>query len=290
MRRSTRSKIPTRTLVLAVSGILFSLSAVGGVLAFNILHREPAIDSNTLCRTDAALEYHTVMLVDATDPFTHDQADRLRAAVAEERAAVPRFGKFTLLFISPKTPFEPEAILSLCNPGSGRDANPLYSNPSQIDKAWGQSFAGPIDAAVSRLLSLPNAPRSPILESITAATWRHDFDGRIPHRRLHIVSDLLQNDPGGYSHYRRGDTWVRFNRSGLSKKVEADLADAVVMIDYLHRPQAAQYQNESHRNFWQRWLTERGATSVDFGIETTHTPSPPAHKVATKVANRPVGN
>jgi hypothetical protein len=232
-------------------------------------------------------EHHMVLVIDATDPFTRDQAARLRASVAEERAALPRFGKLSLLFVSPKTPFEPEAIISLCNPGTGNDADPLFSNPRQIEEFWRQKFADPIDVAVTRLLKLPTATRSPILETITAATWRHDFDARVPWRRLRIVSDLLQHETGIYTHYQLGDPWLRFTRTALAKKVEADLTGVGVRIDYLRRPEAIQFQNETHRNFWERWFTERGATSVDFGLSPIRKLSPvPAAKGPATVASK----
>ena len=291
MTRSSRSRTNVRTFVLSGALILASVLFAGAVLGFNLLHRAPAVDQDTLCRKDAPLEHHTVLLIDATDPFTRDQAARLRASVADERAALPVFGKLSLLFVSPKTPFEPEAIISLCNPGSGPDADPLFSNPKQIEDFWRRKFADPIDAAVTRLLQLPTAARSPILETITAATWRHDFDARVPQRRLRIVSDLLQHEAGIYTHYQPGDPWVRFTRTALAKKVEADLTGVAVRIDYLRRPEAIQYQNEAHRKFWERWLTERGAASVDFGVSLTRRPVPlpvpkPPTTVASKAANK----
>lgn len=288
MTRSSRSRTNVRTFVLSGTLILVSVMFAGAVLGFNLLHRSPDIDKDTLCRKDVPLEYHTVLVIDATDPFTRDQAARLRASVADERAALPMFGKLSLLFVSPKTPFEPEAIISLCNPGSGSSADPLFSNPKQIEEFWRKKFADPIDAAVIRLLKLPTATRSPILETVTAATWRHDFDARVPQRRLRIVSDLLQHEAGIYTHYQAGDPWVRFTRTILAKKVEADLAGVVVRIDYLRRPEAMQYQNDAHRKFWERWLIERGAASVDFGVSPTRKLSPPPiAKGPTTVASKP---
>jgi hypothetical protein len=285
MRRSSHSVAKLRTYVLSGILILASITFTGAVLGFNLFHRPPAIDNETLCRKDIPLEHHTVLLIDATDSFTRDQAARLRASVAEERAQLPKFGKFSVLFVSPKTPFAPETIISLCNPGSGPDADPLFSNPIQIERFWEQKFAHPIDAAVDRLLNAPSAARSPILESITATTWRHDFDERVPHRRMRIISDLLQHEPGGYSQYQPGDPWKRFLRTALAKKVNAELTGVVVSIDYLRRPGALQYQNEAHRKFWEQWLTQRGAVSVDFGGSTPTVSPTESTKVIKQAAD-----
>ena len=290
MPSNSRSKSNTRTFLLSGALILASAAFVGTVLAFNVIYRPPATDTETFCRTDLPLAYHAILLVDATDKFSRDQAEKLRATVKEERDAVPQFGKLTILFISPKAPFEPEQLLSMCNPGAGTDANPLFSNPEQIQAVWHQRLADPVNAAVRRLLILPSAPRSPVLESITSITWRNDFDHRVPHRYLRITSDLLQNEPGGYTHYQVGDPWNRFARTTLAKKVDADLTNVVVKIDYLRRPETLQYQNETHKRFWERWLIDHGAASVDFDSRPKRKPlfTPPSNK-ATDIAGKTDG-
>jgi len=259
--------------------IIASIVCVGTVLAFSLTQRPPAVDKDTLCRTDAPLEHHTVILVDATDGLSREQATTVRASIAEERSTLPTFAKFTVLLINPSTPFEPREVASFCNPGAAKSANPLFSNPDQIARVWERQFAAPIDSAVAGVLNTASASRSPILQSIAAVSWRIDFDGRILHRRLRLVSDLLQHEPGrgGFTHYQNqsGDLWAQFSRNSLAKHASADLTKAAIKIDLLRGPKTIAYQSADHRRFWERWFQEHGASSIDFsGAPSAETPVP----------------
>src|SRR5260370_854079 len=132
MNQSSLYRGNSGKLLLPVALILTSFGIVGGVLGSNLLHKSAPIDNDTLCRRDVPLEYHTLLAIDATDAFTRGQVARLRASVSEERAALPKFGRLTLLFVTSNMPFEPEEVISLCNPGSGSEADLLMSNPNQI--------------------------------------------------------------------------------------------------------------------------------------------------------------
>ena len=158
--------------------ILGSLSVLAFMAAGAYLNRAPALDATTLCPSDQALTTSVVVLVDTTDPLDQTQAARLLATVRRVRETLPTFGKLTLLFLDANTPYEPKELVSLCNPGSPRGVNPLFQTESRVAKRWNESFGAPIDQAVSQLLLAPTAKQSPIIEAITAATWRPDFDSR----------------------------------------------------------------------------------------------------------------
>jgi hypothetical protein len=144
-------------------------------------------------------------------------------------------------------------------------ANPFYQNPDRIARVWKRDFANKLDQAVSALANAPTAERSPILDSIAAASWRRDFDRRIPNRRLIVVSDLLEYDPGDFSLYRKGNPWLRFRHSAVSGQAQAELSGVSVQIELLRRPAWLALQAGTVRAFWQQWLGQRGATSVEFG-------------------------
>lgn len=284
-RPLTRSQARRRAFL--ISGV--ALVVLVSTAALALVNRQPALDEKTLCPREQQLETSVVVLVDTTDALTPVQAKRLLATVREARDQLPTYGKLTLLFLDAKAPFEPKELVSLCNPGSPRYVNPLFQTASRIEKRYRQSFGSPVEKALEVLLRAPTATRSPILEALTAATWRPDFDTRVKNRKLYIVSDLLQHEPGGYSHYQPGDLWARFMHAGLSRKVPADLTGMQVRIDYLYRPEAMQYQNDAHQAFWTRWLTKRGAVSIDFGTSPTRPPELPAPttRAPTKVATKP---
>jgi hypothetical protein len=264
--RTTRIRQTSRTGQRVRAALLggLALMVAGGAGYFGVVSRPPPLDPITLCRLDQRLESSVTIIVDTTDALTRLQASRLAAAVRDAREALPIHGRLTLLFLDADNPFDPREILSLCNPGSVRDLNPFTQTASRVERRWRASFEAPIDAAVEALTRAPTARRSPIIETIAAATARPDFDSRVPRRRLLVVSDLLQHEPGGYSHYTGDLRWPRFAASRLADAAWADLTGVEVEIEYLRRPESARVQTEAHRAFWHEWFMRSGAASVRF--------------------------
>ncbi len=265
-----------------------ALAVVAGAAYLGFANQSPALDDKTLCPTDRKLETSVVILVDTTDPLTPIQISRLLASVRETRDSLPTYGKLTLLFLEAASPYEPKEMISLCNPGSPRNINPLIQTGSKIKKRWDESFGNPVERAIAALTTAPTASRSPIIQAIVASTWRPDFDARVKDRRLLIVSDLLQHD-SGYTHYTTAsrDLWPMFARSRLATEAIGDLSNVVVEVEYLRRPKDASFQGEVHRAFWQRWFGEAGASSVRFIGMPAFTPKLPVPKDTMKIAKNP---
>ena len=262
-RKARRADLATsrRRAIMIILLCIFLVAGVGAAVYFN---RTPPLDEATLCPIGRDIESSVLVLVDTTDALTEIQKSQLLAAVRQSRETIATYGKLTILFLDADKPYQPRELVSLCNPGSPENINPLVQTESRVAKRWTDSFGKPIDEAVSELLSAPTATSSPIMEAITAATSRPDFNEQIKARRLILVSDMLQHDPGLYTQYAKDDLWRSFENSGLSGKVEANLSWTDVVVYYLRRPAAAQYQNKNNRDFWRKWLGRQGATSITF--------------------------
>lgn len=265
MRTRIRTLTPGQTRRRAAIIGATALAVVVGAASLGLANQPPALDDKTLCPTDRRLETSVVILVDTTDSLTPIQISRLRASVHDARDALPTYGKLTLLYLESASPYEPKEIVSLCNPGSARNINPLIQTESKIKKRWDESFGNPVERAIAALAAAPMALRSPIIQAVVASTLRPDFDARVRNRRLLIVSDLLQHDPG-YSHYTTipRDLWPMFTRSRLATEAIGDLSNVNVEVEYLQRPKDARLQGEGHRAFWKRWFGEAGASPVRF--------------------------
>ncbi len=274
LRTKTRASSRLRAIAL-IGAICLALAGVG---AAAVVSKAPRLDSATLCPTDRRIEVSTLILVDTTDPLSRIQAQRLIAAVRDARDALPAHARLTILFVDAENPYDPREILALCNPGSPRDINPFTQTATRIERRWREAFETPIENAIGALLRAPTARRSPIMESIAAATARPDFDARISQRRLLIVSDLIQHEPGGYTHYQPNFRWERFAQSRLSQSAQGNLAGARVDVEYLRRPNDARIQTDAHRTFWLQWFQNAGAMSINFiGIPQ---PTQPTRMVA----------
>jgi len=235
--------------------------AGAGYLAF--ASRPPRLNQATLCPLDGRPGASTLLVVDTTDPLTRVQAARLAATIRDARDSLPAQGRLTILFLDAANAYDPREILSLCNPGSIRDSNPFTQTAKRVERRWREAFEAPVESAIESLLRAPAASRSPIVETIAAATARPDFDARNPNRRLLVVSDMLQHT-NAYSHYAGRMRWESFAQSRLAPAALADLTGATVEVEYIRRPGTAHLQTEAHRSFWLAWFERNGATSVRF--------------------------
>jgi len=72
--------------VLGVVLIVAAVLVLGGLAGATFVLRPPPTDAETLCRTDAPLGAHTIILVDSTDRLEPRHRRKLRAVLAQERA------------------------------------------------------------------------------------------------------------------------------------------------------------------------------------------------------------
>ena len=260
-----------RTLTLAALWLGISTMVAGFGGAVYMTMNQP-VDAYALCQR-SALEAAatTTILIDATDTFTEDQRRRTTTTIAAERERLPHGGRLILVSLNPDAPWEPTELIAVCNPGKAENANPLLVTRSKIEKHWHEAFADPIDQAMAKAIDQSTSPRSPIIVTLAAIMARADFDARVANRRLVIISDLLEHDKGVYSQIRGGDFWKSYAASTLPRTIRHDLHNVDVVIDYLQRGAFAGVQGPQHQAFWQRLLTEAGATQVSFlGLATAN--------------------
>ncbi|MBG1233965.1 hypothetical protein [Aestuariivirga litoralis] len=234
---------------------ILSITTAGAYVGLKPGHVKDAQD----CVSDVPLASSTVMIVDATDPLTPLHRERLDSEAKGMLRDSQPGDKLVILAIHPED--APSEQFARCNPGA---EGGFSDNVRKVAKHYKEAFVDPLVDAVNVLASETDAPRSPIMEAITAATQRPDFDGTIARRKLIIASDMLQNTPGDYSQYSKGDMTKNFLASSLAKGDQADLKGVEVVVDYFTRKNVRLLQDDKHRDFWRKWFVNRGARSVTF--------------------------
>lgn len=253
------------------SGRWVKLTALWGVSALVLSGMSAAAyvmmssppDPVALCERDVQIGHSTLVIIDTTDAFSENHKRRVDKTIRDERDRAPRGSKFSVIILNAADPYTPMEIVTACNPGRGDEVNQLFETASRTEKEWNEKFAAPIASAIAKAGEAGPAERSPIIETIAAALTRPDFDARIPHRRLVIISDLLEHEER-YSQLAGGDFAAGYSRSILGRIAPLDLANASVALDYLQRPEFAEIQGAAHRQFWRGLFTEAGATEVNF--------------------------
>ena len=254
-----RRRQKQRSFVIGGAGFL----VVALLIAFTVYSRFTSVkvDRDTNCPVDpASLVGYTAVLVDATDALNENQLNAVRRIVREEARALPRHGKLEIYSLS-----DSHDLLRLhfarCATDPGGEGLGLTSNPRLQKERWERTFWNPLSAFLDSLAFQPEAPRTPLMESIQRLVFRSPLEDA-PHLmaqgwRLIIVSDLLQHSDTLSLYQPEAANYDTFKASPDYYSLLADLRGAHVVIHFVHRSSAARsgLQNRDLAEFWNRWFS-----------------------------------
>jgi len=262
-RRRPRRRDRERWLIL-LGAALIVLAAVGIAGGLDLLWQarstQVAIDAETLCPKDGPRSV-VVVLIDRTDAITPLQRADIETQLRDLVDDIPRFGALEIYSVGPveAEPLRPE--FKLCNPGRGKEIDPLIGAPERVERRWRSGFEEPLKRVLDGLLQPGTATTSPIMESIQSVAVTA-FSGRSREgisKRLVIVSDMIQYT-SGLSQYREVTPFATLRKSPYYRKVQARLDGVDVEIWYLRRDAAKNIQTKGHIEFWQEYFSDQGAT------------------------------
>jgi hypothetical protein len=216
-------------------------------------------DAATLCPTQRPPAEIDVILLDVSSRFSEPQRLQIQNQLSRFRDSIPRFGLVEVYTVDRLRRRVTEPILHLCNPGTGADLNRIYQNPELARKKW-NGFATKLQADIDSQVSRPPSKTSPIFEAIQATALRTfgnpAYDG-LPQRLL-IISDLLQNVPGGLSMYQGVPSFESFEKTPYYSRVRSNLDGVSVVLYYLARSGEPK-QGPKHLEFWEDYFKSQGA-------------------------------
>lgn len=258
-RSSDRRNVGRNALGLVLIALAASVLLALGGAAF--LMRAPPTDPETLCRADAPLAAHTIVLVDATDRLEPRHRRKLRAVLGQERARLAQYERLTLMRLNVRRPREPSVLFSKCLPRPPEQINPLFENARMAQERWDASFADALERALRSAGAGRGARSSPILAGLRAVAADPDFGAEITRRRLVLVSDLLEHDPEGFSLYAPSASFAGWRAA--SPQGPPDLARVDIRIVPLDRPEHAALQSAALADFWPAYFDAADAASVE---------------------------
>ena len=238
--------------VMGAGLIALALSAFGA-LGWVLVDRAsaPGIDEASLCPEDGPAG-HMAVLIDMTDPVSATQLAAARARLDRLIEAAPVNTRVSLATVGA----EAAPVRSLCKPPA--DASALTGNPRLAAARYEAEFLAPVAGTLDRLLAVPVADSSPILEALQRfLAGIPGFDGAGVPREVVLVSDLVQHSDV-FSFYR-GDDWRAFAASGGTERLARSLDGVSVRVLRLPRPAAP---TAAVDDFWARYLDAQGAARV----------------------------
>lgn len=237
--------------------VALGLAALG---VFALLRPQPneSLDPQTLCPRGRAPSAHTIVLVDATDPLEPRHRKRLQAAIRSEQARLAPGDRLSVLTLDAERPREPRVIFSLCDPGDGREANPLVSSTRDAQARFEEAFGEPLETAIRRAEKGRRGRETPLVEALLSIGADPDFSPSVPARRLVIVSDLLEHREGRFSLYADGADLAGWKAEYGPENIPRLEGVAVRMIP-IDRPDLSARQAAARDGFWAPLLAEAGA-------------------------------
>ncbi|MBX9746761.1 MAG: hypothetical protein K2X34_07660 [Hyphomonadaceae bacterium] len=246
----------------AIGVLLIAVAATAliGLVGAAFLFRPPPIDADTLCRTDAPVAAHTLLLIDATDRLEPRHRRKLRAVVAQERARLGQHDRLTIMRVNVRRPHEPSILFSKCLPRPPEQTNPLFENARDTQELWDTAFGDALDRALRGAGAGAGARSSPIIAATRAAAADPDFGPEIAARRFVLVSDLLEHDPQGFSLYADSADFAAWRAASPTEP--PDLTHIDVRLVPLDRPDHVEAQARARDGFWPAFFDAAGAQSV----------------------------
>jgi hypothetical protein len=246
---------------------VFLVFLLGAGISFFVKSESGAVptDKVTLCPTKRSPSEIVVILLDVSDQFSEPQRLQVQSHLGRIRDSIPRFGLVEVYTVDRLGRRVTENVTHICNPGAGDDLSQIYQNPALARKKW-RGFAAKLTSDINRQISAPRLAISPIFEAIQATSLRTfgkpEYDGLPKH--LVIVSDLMQNVPGGISMYNEVPSFEKFKNTPYFSRIRSDLQGVSILIYYLVRSNAPK-QSPEHLGFWRDYFRFQGATieSVD---------------------------
>lgn len=218
--------------------------------------------------SDKAAHTHAAFLLDATDPFTADQARAVQGLISDYQARLPAGAHLSLYLLYPKDNGQIlHRLFGACKPADGSKADPLVQSPHWMRRKYQESFEKPLTRTIHKLMALTRvkpAPRSPILEALHQLVYEELFSAPVKHRTLVIVSDLLQHNPQStLSHFTRGYRFEDVANSVYVRGVRGRLQATRVVVYRLKNQYHSQH-TVGHARFWEEYFKGAGVAELSF--------------------------
>ncbi len=260
MVRTRRRNASSNETYVAASFFIASVALIGGfVLYFQQAAR--SLDPDTLCPSEP-LPARIAILVDASDPLTQDQQERLSDKLDAIIDDMHKHEWLGIYVLDEQLNNNPLPVFAKCHPGGAATANELYENPQMIEQALQRNFTQPLVKLLEQIAAVQDEqPTSSLLEMILgvsiATGWQSGTKGKFV-----IVSDMLHNTPE-YSHYRGVPNFNDFSELEYSKQfLGHNLANVEILILFVRRPRDKQHHTRPYITFWEDYFAAVGAQRV----------------------------
>lgn len=235
--------------------IVLGVAIFSGIVVFYNLNKSNHHDrSENLCRNDGFVTKENLVLIDATDSYNPSQRLYMEKFIKSLLTNSTKDERISLFVLHEnKDEFSP--VVSVCNPGDGKDSNALIENKKKIEKAWENDFFKTVTNEVTKLADLKSAKKSPILEMLKYSSIHSLYESSAENKRVILISDMLIHSDQ-FSQYDNPS--IRFSEVKNTQYFKSSMPNffgAEVEVLYIVRPSTAHLQNRGHVRFWEELIS-----------------------------------
>lgn len=230
-------------------------------VALLLTSSEPRLDPVSLRAVNRPSTGVASVLIDRTDPLSALQEARIKDRLRQLELHELRANDFVEVWELRQTDEGPLRRL-FARYFPGRDANPLWANPSAVASRSDSLFWTPLLDALRPPVS-GHVAHSPILSAVRELSEQSEFSAAKSRRTLLLISDLLENSDAG-SFYAAREDFRAFRVSAAYLALRPDLRGANVEVCYVVRPDLSPAASERARCFWQAYFRASGAAVITF--------------------------
>jgi hypothetical protein len=261
VRRSRNKRKPKSgeiwKLVLVILLALTTVTAAGaGIYIWITTPKPKPRDKVTLCLPTPPKDI-IVAVLDTTDGLPAPAQSEALTLLTDIVESSPIDALFELRTVDTKERAG-HVVLTVCNPGDGRDLSELNAQPKRVQEIWRERFRAPLLKALEGSLHAAPGNTSPLLATFQGIAQKRFSGAKVAdaHKRLIIVSDMIEHVPGIYTQYPPADlSYGRFKASPHYRQVHTDLHNASVDILYVDRGIPGLHTGR-HIQFWLDWIAD----------------------------------
>ena len=283
-----------REVVLGLSLMLATASAVAAGLLYRHLYREPELTlDGDHCPLKPAATWLAVF--DETDLWAAPQQDHMTQGVLSLAETMRKHDRLLVHVISgrPEDSATPAPLpgfprgFRLCKSADPQRVNAVIENEVFARAAYERQFLEPLKSVLPALTAGASAPRTDILEALEILMWSPYLQPDIPERTLALFSDFLNHTPelsqlGG----PLADP-CQVLAYPLGERLKARPWQGVrVILYYLRNPRDAHRQTPEHFRFWVRLFYLLGAMEVFDGASLVANDTPACATDTPAVASK----
>ena len=208
----------------------------------------------TICDGETPAVHAQGYIIDISDPLPGQRArDNLRTEIETDLDETPRGSAILIAGLGDENYQDPLTnVYSGCNPGRGKDSNPLFETERAIEDRY-QAFRARAVSSLTREFVPEDKDASPVCEGLVAILREPEMRAATT-RRITLVSDLMYHIPvtGPTTYGRSGSFYDAFPDS-----CQTDLRGVTISLQIIRRDHPN--QNAKLIDYWVTSLEALGA-------------------------------